>query len=63
MLMLLPLNAAHAMIMPLAAVIAYLEEHPGTVTHYDFIAGTSNGVTAGAERLKGVGRNLQTVSG
>jgi len=29
---------------PLAAVIAYLKEHPGTVTHYDLIAGTSDEV-------------------
>ena len=32
---------------PLLAVIAYLNEHPGTVTHYDFVAGTSGEVTAG----------------
>ena len=32
---------------PLPAVIAYLKEHPGTVTHYDFVAGTSGEVTAG----------------
>ena len=32
---------------PLLAVIAYLKEHPGTVTYYDFIAGTSGEVTAG----------------
>lgn len=31
---------------PLAAVIAYLKEHPGTVRHYDLIAGTSSNVTA-----------------
>jgi hypothetical protein len=31
---------------PLAAVIAYLREHPGTVKRYDFIAGTSDEVTA-----------------
>ena len=31
---------------PLAAVTGYLKEHPGTVTHYDFIAGTSGEVTA-----------------
>jgi hypothetical protein len=24
---------------PLLAVIAYLKEHPGTVTYYDFVAG------------------------
>jgi hypothetical protein len=32
---------------PLAAVMAYLKEHPGTVKRYDFIAGTSDEVTAG----------------
>jgi hypothetical protein len=32
---------------PLAAVIAYLREHSGTVERYDFIAGTSDEVTAG----------------
>ena len=31
---------------PLAAVTGYLKKHPGTVTHYDFIAGTSDEVTA-----------------
>jgi Family of unknown function (DUF6308) len=31
---------------PLAAFVAYLEEHSGTVKHYDFIAGTSDQVTA-----------------
>ena len=31
---------------PLAAVIAYLKEHPGTVRHYYLIAGTSSNVTA-----------------
>ena len=31
---------------PLAAVIAYLREHSGTVERYDFIAGTSDEVTA-----------------
>jgi hypothetical protein len=30
---------------PPVAVIAYLREHPGTVRHYDFIAGTSDKVT------------------
>ena len=31
---------------PLAAVTDYLKEYHGTVTHYDFIAGTSGEVTA-----------------
>jgi hypothetical protein len=31
---------------PLVAVIAYLREHPGTVRYYDFIAGTTDKVTA-----------------
>lgn len=31
---------------PLVAVTGYLKEHRGTVTHYDFIAGTSDEVTA-----------------
>jgi hypothetical protein len=31
---------------PLVAVTGYLKEHPGTVRHYDFIAGTSGEVTA-----------------
>lgn len=31
---------------PLAAVTSYLREHRGTVRHYDFIAGTSDEVTA-----------------
>ena len=31
---------------PLAAVTGYLKKHPGTVRHYDFIAGTSGEVTA-----------------
>ncbi len=31
---------------PFAAVTGYLKEHPGTVTHYDFIAGTSEELTA-----------------
>jgi hypothetical protein len=31
---------------PFVAVIAYLREHPGTVRHYDFLAGTSDEVTA-----------------
>ena len=31
---------------PLAAVITYLKEHPGTVRHHDLIAGTSSNVTA-----------------
>jgi len=31
---------------PLAAVTGYLKEHPGTVRHYDFIAGASSEVTA-----------------
>jgi hypothetical protein len=37
---------------PLAAVIAYLREHPGTVERYDFIAGTSDEVTAGLTELR-----------
>jgi len=37
---------------PLAAVIAYLEEHPGTVRHYDFIAGTSDEVTTKLVRVR-----------
>lgn len=31
---------------PLAAVTDYLKEYHGTITHYDFIAGTSGEVTA-----------------
>ena len=31
---------------PLVAVVAYLRDHPGTVKHYDFIAGTSDEVMA-----------------
>lgn len=31
---------------PLGAITEYLKKHPGTVTHYDFIAGTSGEVTA-----------------
>lgn len=31
---------------PFITVTGYLKEHPGTVRHYDFIAGTSGEVTA-----------------
>lgn len=42
-----PINVAgQAISNPLAAVIAYLTEHPGTIRHYDFIADASDEVTA-----------------
>lgn len=42
-----PISVAGRMIgNPLVAVISYLRERPGTVRHYDFIAGTSDKVTA-----------------
>ena len=51
---------------PLVAVTGYLKEHPGTVTHYDFIAGTSGEVTADlvkATRMPWMASRISTSQG